>query len=180
MIILSEYDLIYNAEDDIFVVMAKVDQVSCCPDCGHTLSYRDSRLRIRKVHGGGRDQLLIRRLKCDHCHRLHNELPDILAPYKHYTSEVIEDVVDGVIDSDDLETEAFPCDATMRRWNAWLLYNQLRIDGLLKAVGYRMLALSETFLKSGVSMLERIRETGAGWMGTILRVIYNSGNFLPA
>jgi hypothetical protein len=180
MIILSEYELIYNNKDDFYAISPKSEQMAACPECSHSLKYRDSRLRIRKVHGGGSDQLLIRRLKCSHCKRLHTELPDVLAPYKHYTTEVIEDVVDAVIDSDDLETEAYPCEATMHRWNAWLFYNQLRIDGLLKSVGYRRLGFSEVFLKSGLSLLAGIRETGAGWLGTILRVIYNAGNFLPA
>ena len=138
--------------------------MASCPECSDSLKYRDSRLRIRKVHGGGPDQLLIRRLKCIHCKHLHMELPDVLAPYKHYTTEVIEDVV---VDSDDLETEADPCEATMHRWNPWLFYNQLRIDGLLKSVGYRLLGFSEVFLKSGLSLLAKIRKTGAGWLGTI-------------
>ena len=149
MIILSEYELIYNNKDDFYAVSPKSEQIAACPECSH-------------------------------CKRLHTELPDVLAPYKHYTTEVIEDVVDAVIDSDDLETEASPCEATMHRWNAWLFYNQLRIDGLLKSVGYRLLGFSEVFLKSGLSLLAGIRETGAGWLGTILRVIYNAGNFLPA
>jgi len=37
----------------------------------------------------------IRRLKCKECGKLHRELPDILLPYKHYRSEIIEEALDG-------------------------------------------------------------------------------------
>ena len=37
-------------------------------------------------------------------------------PYKHYGTEIIEDVVDEVVGPDDLETENYPCEATMKHW----------------------------------------------------------------
>jgi len=179
MIILPEFELIYNADKAIYIVVSKHDAAALCPECGQVLSYRDSRLRVCKTHGGKKSYLLIRRLKCCHCHRLHNELPDILAPYKHYETEVIEDVVDGVIDADDIETEAYPCETTMRRWREWVERNTYRIDGMLKSTGYRFLGFSEQLLKSSVSLLNELRRDGAGWLGIILRIIYNSGGFLP-
>ena len=44
---------------------------------------------------------MIRRLYCKKCRRLHNELPDILSPYKHYEAETIEGVVDDFVLPDD-------------------------------------------------------------------------------
>jgi transposase len=155
------------------------EAIAICPCCGHVLCYRDSRIRIRKIYGGAKSKLLIRRMKCSHCRRLHNELPDILAPYKHYSVEVIENVVDEVIDSDDSLSENYPCETTMNRWKSWILRNTNHIDGSLKSIGYRILDFSERLLKSGVSLLSKLREAGAGWLGTILQVIYNSGGFLP-
>jgi hypothetical protein len=42
-----------------------------------------------------RDILIIRRLYCEKCDAIHHELPDCLVPYKRYSAEVIEDVVNG-------------------------------------------------------------------------------------
>ena len=42
---------------------------------------------------GERIVLIIRRLKCKACGRVHHELPDILVPYKRYSSESIEAVI---------------------------------------------------------------------------------------
>ena len=55
-----------------------------CPVCQGTLHYRDSRPRIRKKEGGTKEQLMIRRFRCQNCHAYHNELPDCVVRYKHY------------------------------------------------------------------------------------------------
>ena len=66
----------------------------------------------------------------------------------------------------------------MVRWKAWFERNRKNIDGQLKSVGYRILGFSEQLLISGVSLSDELRKNGAGWLGTILCVIYNSGGFL--
>jgi hypothetical protein len=66
---------------------------------------------------------MIRRLKCQCCGRLHNELPDFIQPYKRYTSDVIEAVLDD-------DTSASPAEnSTIKRWRKW--FN--RIDSYLNA-----------------------------------------------
>ena len=61
------------------------------------LKYRDTRRRIMKKEGGVVVFLLLRRLYCRKCRRLHIELPACLSPYKQYDVEVIEGVVDGMM-----------------------------------------------------------------------------------
>ena len=70
----------------------------------------------------------IRRLKCRNCGAYHRELPDFLAPYKHYETEVISGVLDEVVSADDMEDNC-PCDSTVASWHHWLMINELRIDG---------------------------------------------------
>lgn len=79
----------------IFFITSKEE--CTCPCCGGRLKYRDHRLRIHKLAGGGKEWYQIRRLKCtdDKCRKLHNELPDCMFPYKHYDAGLIEDVVGG-------------------------------------------------------------------------------------
>jgi len=131
-----------------------------------------------KHEGGSRSLFLIRRLKCTHCGRLHRELPDCLIPYKHYSSEVISGVLDGVVNSDDKDSEDYPCESTIARWHQWLAINTSRIDGYLKSIGYQSLGFSEELLKSSVSLLLKLRSSNKQWLEGILRLIYNSGGYL--
>lgn len=133
-----------------------------------------------KLEGGEKKILRIERLKCTNpgCGRIHNALPDCVIPYKHYASEVIAGVLDGIITSDDTEDEEHPCETTMLRWKHWLMANYLRIDGYLKSIGYWLLELGEGFLHSHASLLETLRSSNNCWLEAILRMIYNSGGFL--
>jgi len=149
-----------------------------CPVCKETLRYRDSRQRIRKKEGGEKEHLMIRRFRCDHCHSYHNELPDCLVPYKHYETEVICGVLDGVVSPDDLESEDYPSFITMLRWLQWFNENLERIQGYLRTIGYSLFGLGEDFLFSQDSLLDAIRNKYQNWLEKILRLIYNSGGFL--
>jgi hypothetical protein len=122
--------------------------------------------------------MLIRRLKCSYCPRIHSELPDILSPYKHYTAEVIVDVVDEVVDISDPAIAEGPCVQTIDRWKKWIRKNITQIEGYLKAVNHQILGFSMQHVKSGSSLLKKIRDAQSDWLGIINRVIYNTGGFL--
>lgn len=153
---------------------------SYCPFCGEPLSYRDTCKRILLLEGHIRHTYIIRRLKCHNCGRLHRELPDILAPYKHYACEVISGVLDGVVTPADEDSADYPCETTMGRWHHWLMANRLRLDGYLKSIGSRLPGFSEELLKTGRSLLDTLRSSEQRWLNVILRFIYNSGGFLAA
>ena len=151
-----------------------------CPECGiGELKHRDFCRRVSKEEGGGKKWYLIPRGKCTHCSKTHRMLPDFMVPFKHYTSEVISGALDGVVTADDLDSENHPCATTISRWHHWLMKNKLRIEGTLKSIGYRLLGFSEGLLKSGESLLERLRDQRKTcWLETLLRFVYNSGNRL--
>ena len=100
------------------------------------------------------------------------------SPYKHYASEVISGVLDGIVSPDDEDSADYPCETTMRRWHCWLEANRLRIDGYLKSTGYRLLGFSTELLESRVSLLDKLRSSRPEWLETLLRFLYNSGGFL--
>lgn len=103
-------------------------------------------------------------------------IPDILIPYKQYEADLIEDVIDGVITEDDLETEDYPCEATMGRWRLWAVELLKNAEGQIRAAAYRILDLSEGFLRSTESLLERIQERiPQGWLSVALRIMINTG-----
>lgn len=149
-----------------------------CPVCQSEMHYRDSRKRIRKKEGGIREFLVIRRFRCDHCQSYHNELPDCLAPYKHYETEVISGVLDGIVSPDDLDAEDYPSLPTMRRWLQWFTENLERMQGYLRMISYSLFELGEDFLFSPDSLLDAIRNKYQNWLEIVLRMIYNNGGFL--
>ena len=62
----------------------------------------------------------------------------------------------------------------------WFRMNLANIEGFLRNAGYRILGLGEELLFSHASLLDTIRQTHQDWLERILRIIYNSGGFLPA
>lgn len=131
-----------------------------------------------KTAGGTKQFIQIERLKCNHCERLHNALPDFLVPYKHYVAQIISGVLDEVISADDLDTEDYPCEQTMKRWHRWFNGNQNNIEGNIRSIGYRLLGLGEDLLSARLSLLTHLRKSSEVWLETILRIIYNAGSFL--
>ncbi|MGN0351332.1 MAG: DUF6431 domain-containing protein [Roseburia sp.] len=160
----------------MFFVISEEDTI--CPECGSPLCRRDKKLRVHKEAGGRKSWFAINRLKCtnEKCRRLHNELPDCIVPYKHYGADIIEDVIDGVRTSDDLETEDYPCEATMKHWKWWMTLNEANINGQMKSVLHHLLDLNTEFLKSGESLLKELKGLiSPGWLSVVARFLYNSG-----
>lgn len=118
--------------------------------------------------------LIIRRLFCNSCSRIHHELPGIIVPYKRYSAEVIEEIL-----SEKEETESYPCEtSTAHRIRIWfsllrdylrrviealkLLYKQ---DAVLLAVLKKMSPLEPSHLPSG-------------WLKILVRITVNSGRWI--
>lgn len=133
---------------------------------------------MHRVAGGGKEWYRIRRLKCidEQCGKLHNELPDCMCPYKHYDAGLIEDVVEGVVSGDDLETENYPCEVTMRHWKWWIKMNERNIEGQIRSAAHRFFDFDNRFLKSTDSLLDELKKRiSPGWLKAVVRFIYNSG-----
>ena len=85
-------------------------EVLPCPVCGSALSGYDSRRRCCIDGAGSKKVYLLRRLRCTTCNRLHLELPDFIAPQKHYEAQVIENAALDPESTCPAET------STIRRW----------------------------------------------------------------
>ena len=85
-----------------------------CPICDGSLKVIGSRHRGCTNSAGDAIDLIIRRLRCHDCRKIHHELPDILVPYKRHASESIEAAVTG----DDYLCVAAD-ESTIRRWRRW-------------------------------------------------------------
>lgn len=166
MVILSDYDLVFEENMGVFVETSVVSHI--CPICKGMLKYRDARKRICRKEGGVKEVIKIRRFRCDECCSYHNELPDCLVPFKHYATEVISGVLDQVISADDLESEDFPSYITMMRWLQWLNKNIKKIEAYMKRI----------WLIVEDSTIEFVRRIYPKWLERIIYMIYNSGDAL--
>lgn len=163
----------------VFLVKSSED-VPGCPRCQGQLRYRDSRTRICRHEGGVKDILRIRRFRCTRCNSYHNELPDMLLPYKHYEAEIIGGVIDGIVTPEDQDSADYPSLGTMLCWLRWFRRNLENMEKILRGIGSGPLAPGEDFLFSDQSLLRMVRTRRADWLERIMRIIYNSGGFLPA
>jgi len=102
-------------------------------------------------------------------------LPDIMTPHKHYSTEVIENVVDEVCTPETLQTEDYPCELTMTRWKAWIAGNVNHVNGVLKSIGSRLFEFGTELLNSKTSLVDQLREDGEGWLTVMNRITWNSG-----
>lgn len=135
-------------------------------------------IRIRKNADGSREKLLIEVRKCtnESCRKCHRLLPDELLPYKHYESDLIEAVIDGVVGEDDEALEEGPSPETMKRWREWWEKLKAEAEGRIRSAAYRILDLSEQFLGSQDSLLGRIKERLVeGWLAATIKIMCNSG-----
>lgn len=162
------------------IFFVKSSETSICPICGHPLKPRDHVCRIMKSVNGEIRWLCIRRLVCtnDSCRSLHRELPDILAPYKHFELDIITGVLDELITPDTQGFEDHPSESTMKQWRLWFSLNRDTIEGVLRSKGYQLLGFTEKLLTTSISLLDQLREDTCDWLRIVLKFIYNSGVFL--
>ena len=81
-----------------------------CPKCQYLMSGYDKRRRSVICDSGEKVVYILRRFRCPLCEAIHLEIPDCIAPKKHYAADVIKDTIDGTIDFCSAD------DSTMRRW----------------------------------------------------------------
>jgi hypothetical protein len=132
MICLAKYRLILD-KDNSNKYYVKSEENSICPVCGCCeLKVIGSRRRGALKGNGDAIILIIRRLRCANCHRVHHELPDMLVPYKRHTSAVIEAVLD------DTPLEVGCENSSIYRIKRWFAEAAEYIAGCLTAIAARL------------------------------------------
>jgi len=86
--------------------------------------------RKRKIKTGNETVrvLIIRRLRCKQCKKIHHELPDMVIPYKRYSAETIEQIIDG-------REVGINCEeSTIRRIRTWWKACKLYFDSVIASL----------------------------------------------
>jgi hypothetical protein len=141
-----------------------------CPCCSGELRVAGSRPRVWYQSSGDRATLIIRRLYCELCQRIHHELPDLLVPYKRYDTESIEGVLTstGTVAADE---------STISRWRGWFQMWAVYAAGVLYSIGIRFhlpVEHASTPSQSALHKLGRYVGDAAGWLGRVVRPITNA------
>ncbi|WP_281250313.1 DUF6431 domain-containing protein [Virgibacillus siamensis] len=147
-------------------------EINHCPCCEGPLIVAGSRRRVWYRHSGDKAKLIIRRLFCERCHKIHHELPDLLVPYKRYGTESIEQVLDDqLID--------VPADeSTLGRWREWFRNWGPYAVGCFNSIIRRFqldLPVGSTS-DPPRTVLQRIGRNGesfVGWLAKVVRPIVN-------
>lgn len=115
--------------------------------------------------------IIIRRLRCLGCNKIHHELPNILVPYKRYKSECIE----AVVVEESNTTLIVACDeSTLHRWKYWFKSLSEYFAGCLQSIAIQIGKETEETSMSK-SVLHRIWHyvgDAPGWLGRIVQPVH--------
>lgn len=144
------------------------------PCCGGTLCTVGSRKRVWYKSSGEKAKLVIRRLCCEACRKIHHELPDLLVPYKRYDAESLEGAL-----SASSQVDVAADESTLLRWKCWFLAWVVYAAGCLQAIGIRMGLLFPVISpsakpQSALHVLGRLVGDAAGWLKRVVRPLPNS------
>ena len=90
--------------------------MSKCPKCGEECIKYGTVKRVVRTKYRESEWIRVQRWKCRACGYIWRELPEDVVRYKQYEREMITGVQEGLIDSNVLGFEEYPCEATMKRW----------------------------------------------------------------
>jgi len=170
MVIVSSFSLTYNNTLGFFTITAK--ESLTCPFCRGELVYRDSKPRKTKDIIGGVSHFLLRRLRCQGtCKKLHTELPDIIQPYKHYESSVIQAVINDSADAADCHAD----NSTIRRWKTEFEKAEPDIAQRLASV-YAQTTDEIAPIETTCKILDTIKANCKRWLAFVMVLLINSGH----
>jgi len=169
MIIVSSFKLSHNESSGIYTIAT--EEVICCPLCSGGLFYRDSKLRKLKDLLGEILRFFLRRLRCQSCKKLHTELPSFIQPYRHYSSDAIQSVLDG-------SEEGSACvadNSTIRRWKTEFARAEPDTNQRLAAV-YTQMTDEKVPIADTVNILDKIKTKTKCWLALVMALLINSGH----
>lgn len=117
--------------------------------------------------------LIIRRMRCVMCNKIHHELPDLLVPYKRYAAESIEQVI-----STSSPTHVAADESTLYRWRNWFREWAPYAIGCLTSIRIRLqlndpVENSSEPAQTALQKIGRFVEETTGWLSRVVRPIAN-------
>ncbi|KPV43866.1 DUF6431 domain-containing protein [Alicyclobacillus ferrooxydans] len=141
-----------------------------CPCCQNRLRVIGSRKRTWIQGSGSKAKIIIRRLRCLDCRKIHHELPNFLVPYRRHEAQVIEDAVM------DKAAPAGVEESTIRRWRQWFEVFAPYAAGCLESIAHRFqwtVESASALPQTALHRIGRIVGSERGWLERIVRPIAN-------
>jgi hypothetical protein len=155
------------------VFLVKSAEISRCPCCGSELKVCGRRKRKYIKSYGTKVTLIIRRLRCKACKKIHHELPDILVPYKRYQNECIESAISDVENCTVAAEQS-----TLYRWRKWFRdLSGYFVDSIVAIKLQQDFKANENLSRSRGTALEGIIslfEHKGQWLAQLVRMLINS------
>ncbi len=173
MIVIARYRLERDNADK-HKIKVKSEEESICPVClGEILNVIGSRNRSALESNGEKLTIVIRRLRCITCKKIHHELPDFLVPYKRYLGECIEAIIEG-------EHEQIACESsTIYRLRRWFEAIKVHIKGSLASVAARnKVDIRMAADGSTLNMIKVYVSKEPGWLSRAVRIVVNTNNWV--
>jgi len=127
-------------------------------------------------YSGEKKMLIIRRLRCSECNRIHHELPDVIVPYKRYNSEAIENILSVKPE----HADDCPCElSTAKRLKLWFFLLRKYYEDVMESI--KALQDYDEEIVSLISLLlplQNYRTFPAGWMKILVRLLVNSNRWV--
>ena len=167
MVIIAHYSLARKAGQTCLYVRS--EEKVPCPYCGGRLKSIGSRKRKLLLKDGTRRTLVIRRLRCASCHRIHHELPDCVVPYRRYDEESIRTILTSA--GKDAENDIGCENSTIMRIRRWFYLRYRYFEMTLRRL-----------IRKGASIpvklpLYPLAEQDDGWLKKLVRAVVNSGGW---
>lgn len=172
MISISKYRLIRDEKNSDRYYVKSLEK-SICPICGGP---RLKVIGVRKRNifnaDGKKNQLVIRRLKCQGCKHIHHELPDILVPYKRYSTGSIEAIIDG-------RDSLVSCEeSSINRMRQWFKEIKEYMAGCLDSIAAQRGIKKQTIQTTTLERIKSHTGEGPGWLRKVVRIMVNTNNWI--
>jgi hypothetical protein len=155
------------------VFFVRSAEQNICPCCSGKLKVIGSRHRKYINSNGEKIVLVIRRLRCYECSRVHHELPDILIPYKRYSSDSIETVV-----TNDAPLIVAADESTIFRWRIWFIELTNHFMGSLMSIairyGRKAVEDPSCLPQSALQRIMYYVGDAPGWLARVVRPLVNT------
>ena len=142
-----------------------------CPFCGRRMCVAGSRKRVVRLSDGRIIYLIIRRLYCDRCCHVHHELPDLIVPYKRYSSDAVEQLLSSRTSSISVGCET----STVQRLRVWFSLLRSYFESALESI--KFIFKNDTRLAAELNQLLPLspESLSDGWLAKLVRIVVNSG-----
>ena len=167
LVIISRFELSHNPKTGKIHVVSKENPV--CPRCHQSMVFRDTCVRGGLSIEGKCQQYVIRRLECPSCKAVHRELPDILFPYKHYETDVIQSVIVGRADGCAAD------ESTIQRWKRQWRTRKARLLVVLAGLLAQTSGSVPKLVGRRQDIFLSIRQLHPRWLAFVLRLL-TAGN----